>query len=755
MHEIFNEDKYKEAATKAYDFIKRMLDPSEWEVKPYYGEHYGEDYAYQLMWGGAEEIPDDATRIDPNYIQPEQYYMPGYQGVMKGICKLPEGEDPQNYAVAIYKISGESRSLECFCPIFTETAEDGTVSYTWSTGRLVEAWEYYLHAFDRNNPYMSDGEGGYVPWKESESGYSPTKYYKTEFSTTKVIYWYWEDVAVGGDGSSTYAYEIEFVRKDWNVPITDAVKESYFSRPAQREGYIRSDYLGINNVESLNFLDILTKSSIKETYSGWIGIDDLPVPTPYLDDYITDYETEIQSQSFRVPEPAARHRGFIEYGYSRFVDYKIYLYSLVPGDAEYLNAETSLWSQDIYPLPDEVPEIPPLVEEIIDIVFHLGTSTSRRNITFLSTVEMTDGAEVYIPSYSTTAATCEGYITEKQSHVTYKTTVSIPADAFKYVLRVGEVETPETEMAARPEETNVYQFIAAGDPQITNDESIANWQNSIAKAFEMYPDAKFIATLGDNVDAQVDMSLAEQQFTGFLSPPETKTHPFLTVMGNHDDNMGFGGHFFAPNESTYGKVGGQGDFWTKYDETLFIVLNTNAKDDRIQEHIDFIDETMAFYINAYGRPKWSVVMFHHSIFQPTSTSEEDQYVLLRNAFAPCFSKNRIDLVLMGHVHSYCRTHVLDCSNFEIGDTVTETAIVPDSFLTEFTKTSDGQTLYITLNSASGSKYYPLAGEHWYVAKSEQELVPNITCVDVDNSRIVITTHRTNDMAIVDQFTLWK
>ncbi len=232
-------------------------------------------------------------------------------------------------------------------------------------------------------------------------------------------------------------------------------------------------------------------------------------------------------------------------------------------------------------------------------------------------------------------------------------------------------------------------------------------------------------------------------------------YPLLTVMGTHDDNMGFAGHFFAPRESSYGVKGGQGDYWTRHDKTLIMVLNTNVKDTQIQEHIDFINETVDYYVNANGRPAWTIVMFHHSIFQPTNTAEEEQYVLLRNALAPCFSDNRVDLVLMGHVHSYCRTHVLDCSDRAVGETVTEAAIVPDSGGSEFTKTSKGQTLYVTLNSASGSKFYPLSGEHWYAAKTEQELIPNISCVDVDESRIVITTHRTSDMSIVDQFTLRK
>lgn len=148
-------------------------------------------------------------------------------------------------------------------------------------------------------------------------------------------------------------------------------------------------------------------------------------------------------------------------------------------------------------------------------------------------------------------------------------------------------------------------------------------------------------------------------------------------------------------------------------------------------------------------------MFHHSIFQPTNTAEESQYVNLRNALAPVFSKYRVDLVLMGHVHSYCRTHVMDCTTLSEEGIVTEANIVPDSNGSEFTKTSNGQTLYVTLNSASGSKYYPLHGDPWYAVKTEQKMIPHISCVDVDNDRIIITTHRTNDMSIVDQFTLRK
>lgn len=707
MHDIFNENKYQEAASKAYEFIKRMLDPAEWEVRPYYGEPYNEEYAYKLMWGGVEEIPDDAERIDPNYIKPDQYYYPGYSGEMKGTWQLPEGEDPRNYAVAIYRVTSESRVIEEFCPLLQEEEDDGTITRTWSAGRLREAWEYYPDTLEN--------------------------------TTSKVVYWYWEDKEVSDD--STVAWEIEFVRKDWDVTVTDEIRQTYLNDP---EG--RTDYLGIATAATINLHDILAKETVHETLTGLIGKDDLPITTTEI--------PEVVGQVFRLPDPEERHKGTIEYGYSQFVDYKVELYSLVLGDAEYLNAEVPLWSDVIYDLPAVPPPMPELGEEITDITIFLGEVSNKQNVTFLSTID-TENAEVEVVGGTVYPATNTGYLSHKYAYATYKAEVSVPQDSFEYILRADTAEKDGIYMVGRPESNNTYQFLAAGDPQITNSQSIENWKTSLYKGFMTYTDAKFIAVMGDVVDAQVDMTLAEQQFTGFLSPPEMKTHPILTAMGNHDDNIGFEGHFFPPNESTYGVAGGMGDYWVRYEDTLFMVLNTNVKDEDIQQHVAFLNETMEQYRSLNGTPTWTIVMFHHSIFQPTNTAEEAQYVLLRNTLAPVFSQLGVDLVLMGHVHSYCRTYVMDCTSVPADEEVTESVIVPDSDGDEFTKTSSGQVLYITLNSASGSKYYPLSGDPWYSVIAEQELIPNISCVDVNDDRIQISTHRTSDMSLVDRFTLQK
>lgn len=755
MKNIFTESKYIESADKCLDFIKRMLDPAEWEVLPYYSQVYPDDYQGELMWGGATDIPDDAERVDPVYIQPAKYYEPGYTGVIEGTYKLPKGANPSDYAVAVYEVATE-RSLICYCPLLTREVEtaDGVVKENyWCTGDLVEAWEYYQSSYDRNEPLMLTDSGSYVPWSpDPETGVEPTKWYQTKFTTTKVVYWYWAKRSTRGGNR---AYEIELVRKKWPMSVTEDVLNKYLSKPAPRpaESYTRTNYVGMEVGSYYNIFELLNRDTIKEHHSGWIGKNDKVVSTPDLPEFTTGNPEELVTQSFQIDATGKKHKGFIEYGYSYFKDYKVQLYTLVLGDAEYLNGEAMLWSDVVCPIPDVTPDIPEITVEIVDVIVMLGSSHRKKNYTFLASVDTPD-ADLFIPGYATVTAENKGAITQKDSYITYKVEYDNPSNAFQYQLRADTTKTPLYELPARTEDRS-FRFIACGDPQITNATSASAWSDTLSLAFSTYSEAQFIATLGDLVDAQTSMSLAEQQFSYFAAPKEIRTHPHVIAMGNHDDNMGLGGHLFPPNESTYGVVGGMGDYYLKFEDSLIIVLNTNVKDDRVTEHIEFMNAIIPEFINDYGRPKWIIVMFHHSIFQPTGTAEEEQYVILRNYLAPTFSKYRVDLVLMGHVHAYCRTPVIDCSELSAGDAVTQDCVVHGSSGNVFTKTSHGQTVYVTLNSASGSKYYPLSGDYWYNAKTDQQVIPNYSYVEVTSEHIKIVTHKTDDNAVIDEFTLYK
>jgi 3',5'-cyclic AMP phosphodiesterase CpdA len=114
---------------------------------------------------------------------------------------------------------------------------------------------------------------------------------------------------------------------------------------------------------------------------------------------------------------------------------------------------------------------------------------------------------------------------------------------------------------------------------------------------------------------------------------------------------------------------------------------------------------------------------------------------LRTNLTPVLSKLGVDLVLNGHDHDYARSYLME-----------GTSIVPGSNGSTV-KAADGQTLYITTNSASGGKFYPLTGPYPWTAKTNQENVANYTNVEVNGGKIVVTTYRSTDNSVIDAVTL--
>ncbi|MDN5907932.1 MAG: metallophosphoesterase, partial [Staphylococcus equorum] len=176
---------------------------------------------------------------------------------------------------------------------------------------------------------------------------------------------------------------------------------------------------------------------------------------------------------------------------------------------------------------------------------------------------------------------------------------------------------------------------------------------------------------------------------------------------------------------------------------LYMVLNTNNMNH--DDHIQFIRE-----VNEKTDDKefdWKVVMFHQSIYASGKQSTSDDVSKNRDALVPVFDEVGIDLVLMGHDHSYARSHHM--LNFEPVTDLTykndrkDTVVAPEG------------TLYLTVSSASGSKYYDLAEEYDYLAYREQSYVPTFTHINFDNESYSISSYRTDTMEIFDSYTVEK
>ncbi|MEL7565680.1 MAG: metallophosphoesterase [Dehalobacterium sp.] len=321
-----------------------------------------------------------------------------------------------------------------------------------------------------------------------------------------------------------------------------------------------------------------------------------------------------------------------------------------------------------------------------------------------------------------------------------KVTVSGLEASTAYVYRLGDGETWSPVYDYTTRETDEYSFLLVGDPQIGSSNvtsDTAGWEDTMEEAVRAFPEVSFMISAGD----QVNTATSETEYTGFLAPEELRSLPVASVQGNHDNGVNYPYHFNNPNESTqYGVTNAGGDYYYTYGDTLFIGLNSNNTSGA--SHAAFMQEAVEANPNA----KWKIVTFHHSIYSSASHSTEEAIVGRRLALFPTFDQLDIDLVLMGHDHSYTRTYQMLGDQPVLSQPMDENgnAINPIG------------TLYITANSGSGSKYYTLKSiPEEYAAVRQQLRVPTFSHISVSENSLTISTYRTDTMEETDSYTLIK
>ncbi len=315
-----------------------------------------------------------------------------------------------------------------------------------------------------------------------------------------------------------------------------------------------------------------------------------------------------------------------------------------------------------------------------------------------------------------------------------------PDTEYAYQLVNGE-KTSEIH-TFKTAKSGAFKFLFAGDPQlgasgnVTKDQN--GWATTLKAAVENVPDAAFLLSAGD----QVNSATAENQYSAYLEQAQLYSLPVATVVGNHDsDSNSYDQHFNVPNESDKGKTNASADYWFRYGNTLFLVLNVNNM--RTAEHKAFMEDAISKNTDA----AWKVVAMHHSVYSVANHATEGDILQRRNELVPVFKDLDIDVVLQGHDHVYVRSYMMD------GLTpVTDAAEYDTDAMNSVTDTKN--ILYITANSASGSKYYTIQNQEFpYAAVKSQERIPTYSEVSVSDTQFKITTYRTNDGSVLDTFTI--
>lgn len=312
------------------------------------------------------------------------------------------------------------------------------------------------------------------------------------------------------------------------------------------------------------------------------------------------------------------------------------------------------------------------------------------------------------------------------------------AASTRYAYRLGNGEDFSEPYYFSTRESSQFSAIVVGDPQIgglgRSAVTTVNWARTLDHALAAFPKVSFILSVGDQVERSGD----EDLYTAFFSPPQMAAVPFVPTVGNHDEGYLFSQHFDPPNNSQkYGKSWACGDYWFTYGNTLFMVLNS------INRYEDQHDRFMGEAIQQAGPGiQWKIVVFHHSIYSSASHSGGKDILARRADMVPIFDRYGIDLILMGHDHCYTRTYQMEDDRAVSG---AERAML-----------NPAGTMYITLDSAAGSKMYDFrSGDKKYRAVRWQGYVPTYSVLWVGPRSLSITTYETDSHAVVDAYTIMK
>lgn len=356
-------------------------------------------------------------------------------------------------------------------------------------------------------------------------------------------------------------------------------------------------------------------------------------------------------------------------------------------------------------------------------------------------------------------------------------------------------------------DSDSYSFLYVGDPQIgassgqtTGDENTKlrdsgksegnlaarndayNWNKVLKNARAQHSSTSFMVSAGD----QVNTADNEFQYAGYLGADALRHLAVATTIGNHDSTSSqYSYHYNNPNsfdesdeKYTLGKTKAGTDYYYRYGNSLFIVLDTNNYNCATHENV------MKKAIEENKDAKWRFVTFHQDIYGSGYDHSDSDGIVLRTQLTPLMDKYDIDVVLQGHDHTYSRTYQLTNDGLQhrkldkgdsqgAGEKTDEAArekkaaylaenqcysIVTDSSVS--VKDQDGEngrevtdpdgTVYFEANSSTGSKFYNLIpAQQDYIYERSQTWKPSYSVAHVSETAFTLTTYDAESGAVME------
>lgn len=405
-----------------------------------------------------------------------------------------------------------------------------------------------------------------------------------------------------------------------------------------------------------------------------------------------------------------------------------------------------------------------------------------------------------LKTFTGTSADVDGDLTGGEAYDYNYVTVTGLKENTTYYYTVEKNGVQSDVETYRTHSFSTVKMLYVGDPQIgaskgqpqgsetlSGDSGAANtaarndafgWNRTLEAAVAQDPDVSFIISAGDQVNKTGQPK--EEEYAGYLSADVLSYLPVATAIGNHDSlNPDYQYHFNNPNATDYGTTAAGGDYYYSYGNGLFIVLNTNNYN--VAEHKQAIAQAVASDPDA----AWRIVTIHQDIYGSGLDHSDTDGMILRTQLTPIFDQYDIDVVLQGHDHTYSRSKLLygdgqshgtyefqlnaegtdyDWDNAYNTQTNTQIPLYPEdgdttgeTLLSNFqadnhcytiettvgsTVTNPNGTLYMTANSASGSKFYELiSGQQDYIANRSQNWLPSWSVITMSETSFSIDTYQ--------------
>ncbi|MFW2512369.1 fibronectin type III domain-containing protein [Demequina sp. SO4-13] len=324
-------------------------------------------------------------------------------------------------------------------------------------------------------------------------------------------------------------------------------------------------------------------------------------------------------------------------------------------------------------------------------------STSQ-SFTWRVPAEVTDGA-VHLREVGTEEWTVEdasSVVPLDEAYLNHSATVGglAPATEYEYWVGTEAAPSPTYNFTTADAAGEPFTFIYFGDAQNNVAEE---WSPVVAQAYERFPDAVGTVNAGDLINVSGNDSEWDEWFGAMDGHSQTTN--VIAAPGNHE----YSGDSFLRNwkatfeyaENGPQVIGDYGDsageaqrrayeeqmvtaleetaYYTDYQGVRFISLNAS----RSQAAALFTPEDLPACTVDCPNPaelwldmqsqwldqilennpnEWAVAVFHQPVF---STAEGRNEVDVRRAWLPVFQNHNIDLVLMGHDHTYARGHMVD------------------------------------------------------------------------------------------------